>query len=112
MTNDIHVEGTEKKVEKPSLFGIIMNPREQFERIRENPKVLVSLIIVTLLTIVAMLLMVNNMNIFGNDPELAGLGEDEMMIVTLISQITFVIVGLFTPAFTALIGAVLYLIVA
>ena len=40
---------TEIKVEKPSLLGTIWSPGEQFERIRERPKVWGPLAIIALL---------------------------------------------------------------
>ena len=50
-------------VEKPSLIGMIMNPTVQFERIRENPKILVAILIVTFLTVIGMLMMSSGMDI-------------------------------------------------
>jgi len=111
MTNEMNTEIEQPNLEKPSLFGMIMNPREQFEKIRENPKIIVALIIVTLLTIVGMLLMMNGID-FMNDPNLAGMSEEEMMMVTMFSQIGFVIVGVFTPVITLLISSVVHIIIA
>lgn len=111
MTNEMNTEIEQPKLEKPSLFGMIMNPREQFEKIRENPKIIVALIIVTLLTIVGMLLMMNGID-FMNDPNLAGMSEEEMMMVTMFSQIGFVIVGVFTPVIGILIGSFVHFIIA
>lgn len=109
MTNEMNVE--EPILEKPSLFGMIMNPGEQFKRIKENPKFIVALIVVTVLTVIGMGLMLSGMD-FLNDPSLEGMGEDEMMMVALIGQITFVVTGLFTPIFSILISTVVYLIFA
>ncbi len=111
MTNEMNTETEQPKLEKPSLFGMIMNPREQFERIRENPKIIVALIIVTVLTIVGMLLMMNGID-FMDDPALAGMSEEEMMLVAMGSQIAFVIAGVFTPIFTLLIFSVVQIIIA
>lgn len=111
MTNEMNTEIEQPKLEKPSLFGMIMNPREQFEKIRENPKIIVALIIVTLLTIVGMLLMMNGID-FMDDPALAGMSEEEMMMVTMFSQIGFVIVGVFTPVIGILIGSFVHFIIA
>src|SRR5690625_1226488 len=95
MTN----ETEEIVVEKPSLFGMIMNPTEQFHRIRENPKIIVPLILVTILTAIGMLLMMQTMD-FTETPELTmGVSEEELMFLTLVGQITFIIVGILTPVF-------------
>lgn len=111
MTNEMNTE-IEPKLEKPSIFGMIMNPREQFERIRENPKIIVALLLVTVLTIVGMLLMLNGMDFVGDDPELASMSEEEIMFITLFGQISFVVVGLFTPIVSILIAAVVHIIIA
>lgn len=111
MTNEQYTENGENIMEKPALFGMIMNPREQLERIRENPKIIVALIIVTFLTTIGMLLMVNGMD-FMNDPSLAGMSEEEIMMVTMVSQIGFIIVGIFTPVIGILIVSVGHIIIA
>ncbi|MDV2583640.1 Yip1 family protein, partial [Alkalibacillus haloalkaliphilus] len=43
------IDPVEHKKEKPSLFKVITDPGEQFSRIKENPKVLVPLLIVTVI---------------------------------------------------------------
>lgn len=110
MTNETF-ETEEKVVEKPSIFGMIMNPTDQFNRIRENPKIIVPLLIVTVLTAIGMALMFQSMD-FANEPELAGMSEEELMVVTLISQISFVVVGIFTPVFMVLLSTVIFIIIA
>lgn len=107
MTNEM--EQTVK--EKPSIFGMIMSPGEQFNRIRENPKILVALLIVTALTTIGSVLMMNSIDV-TNDPNIVGMGEEELMMVTLFSQITLVIVGLLSPIFIVLISTVIHIIVA
>src|SRR5699024_4460596 len=97
--------------QKPSIFGIIMNPKEQCEKMREKPKVLVPLIIITVLTIVGSLLMINGMD-FMNDPSLAGMSEEEIMMVAMVSQISFVIIGLLTPVITIFIITLGHFIIA
>lgn len=96
------MEQQETRVEKPSLFGMIMNPREQFERIRENPKIIVALLIVTFLTIVGLLMMESGMDL-SDDPSLAGMSEEELLLVSIAGQIMFIIMGLFTPIVIILI---------
>src|SRR5690625_5275690 len=91
---------------------MIMSPREQLERVRENPKILVAILIVTALTIVGMLLMLNSIDFIGKDPTLSGMSEEEMMMVTMVSQIGFVFTGLFTPAFSILLISVVHIIIA
>lgn len=111
MSQEVHEE-EKNKVEKPSLLGMITDPRTQLERIRYNPKILVAFIIVTLLTVVGMVLLMFQVDFIGDDPLLNDMGEEELMFVTIVSQVVFVVVGLFTPAVAILINALVYFIVA
>lgn len=111
MSNEVYEEENEV-LEKPSLLGVITDPRTQFERIRKNPRILVPFIIITVLTVVGMLLMMTQIDFIGDDPILNDMGEEELMFVTIGSQIVFVLAGLFAPAFGILINTVVYFIVA
>lgn len=111
MNDDIYVE-EKPKLEKPSLLGMIMEPRKQFERIKDNPKIVIPLVVVTVLTIIGMLLMMSQMDFIGEDPEFANMGPDELMIITIFAQITFAITGLFTPAISILISACIFFVIA
>lgn len=113
MSNDMFEnEENEVNVEKPSLFGMILDPRTQFERIRMNPKVLVPFIIITVLTTIGMLLMMSQMDIIGDDPYLNSMGEEELMYMTIFTQIVSVITGIVTPAISILISTIVYFIIA
>jgi len=113
MSNDMYEnEENEVNVEKPSLLGMITDPITQFERIRMNPKVLVPFIIVTVLTAIGMLFMMSQIDLIGDDPYFNSMGEEELMYMTIFTQITFVITGLLTPAISILISTVVYLIIA
>lgn len=97
--------------EKPSLFGMILQPTEQLQRIRENPKILVALIIVSILSAIGMVMMSTGIDM-SDMSELEGLGEEELAIVNVIGQIGFAITGLFTPIVTIFISTVILFIVA
>ncbi len=116
MSNDMYEneenEENEVNVEKPSLLGMITDPRTQFERIRMNPKILVPFIIITVLTAIGMLFMMSQIDLIGDDPYFNSMGEEELMYMTIFTQITFVITGLLTPAISILISTVVYLIIA
>jgi len=110
--NDQMYENEEVELEKPSLFGMILEPGKQFQRIKENPKILVPFIIITVLTIIGMLLMMSQIDFIGNDPELNSMSEDELMIVTIFAQIGFAITGLFAPAISIVISTLIYFLIA
>ncbi|MGG4490754.1 Yip1 family protein [Metabacillus idriensis] len=60
------VEGNAPESPKPSLFGMIMNPGEQFDRIRQKPKVLAGFLLVTFFLVAGTFLSL------ANSPELTG----------------------------------------
>lgn len=111
MTNEMNENMEEITPEKPSIFGMIMNPGIQFKRIKQNPKVLIALIVVTLLTIAGMLMMARGMD-FASDPELMDMGEDELMMITLFTQLGMVFTGLFTPIVGIMISVLIYFVIA
>lgn len=96
---------------KPKLFGMIMNPREQFERIRERPVVWLPLLIVTVLTVIGLSMMAAGID-FMDQPGLEGIPAEELQMIETISKITFIVIGIISPAFAILISTVIYLVVA
>lgn len=98
---NVLVEET-KNLEKPSLFGMIFNPTEQFERIKERPLIWGAMVIVTILTIIGTWLMSLGIEI----PEM-----EELPGMEVFAQITMIITGLFIPIFTVLISSFIYWIV-
>lgn len=69
---------------KPSLLGMIANPGEQFERIKENPRFWVPLILVTLLYIVGSILtsLVITIDMIVVEDELIGIITPEAMLTS------------------------------
>lgn len=106
---ELQEETTE--VENPSVLGLIHQPREQFTRIRDNPKVIVALIIVTLIAIVTALLTVGGAQA-ALEAELLGLTDEEMELFTLMTQIVTVVLATIVPALVILVGATVYFIIA
>lgn len=111
MHNNENFTQNQVELEKPSLLGMIMNPREQFERIRENPKIIVALIIVTVLTLIAAIFTLQGMEDLIAD-ELVGLSDEEMMIVVIVAQVTAVVSAIFSPVIIVLISAGIYMLIA
>lgn len=99
-----------QEVENPSLIGMINQPKEQFRRIKANPKILFPLIIITILTIVAALLTISSM-----EPDLEGLqefSEGELLVIEIMTNIATVITSMIAPALVILISAAIYFIIA
>ncbi|MFN7249511.1 MAG: YIP1 family protein [Anaerobacillus sp.] len=112
--SELHEKSEEISVKpgKPSVFGVLLNPSEQFDKLKANPLVLVPLLLVTVLYTIAM-----GITAFGMDSTwlLAQLGPEEVEIfaeLEMFMRITMLITGLFMPVFGALIFAVIYIIIA
>ncbi|HLR70193.1 MAG TPA: Yip1 family protein [Pseudogracilibacillus sp.] len=101
----------DRQLESPSMFGMIMSPREQFEKIRQNPKVIVILITVTILAIISALLALESLDA-TLEAEMMGFSEDELLIFTIITQITTIVLATILPAIVILIAAAVYLLIA
>lgn len=101
----------ENRIENPSLFGMFGSPVEQFHRIQKNPKIIVALITITVLAIITALLTLKGMEAVLEE-ELLGLTGDELLIITIITQITTVIMATVVPAIMIVITAAVYLLIA
>lgn len=91
-----------QNVEKPSLFGMILNPTEQFEKIKKRPLIWGAMVIVTILTVIGSWLMSLGIEI-----------QDDMGIpnMEIFVQINSIIVGLLSPVFVVLISSFIYWII-
>ncbi len=92
----------ETNVQKPSLFGMVFNPTEQFEKIKERPLIWGAMGIVTLLTVIGTWFMSLGIEI----PEI-----EELPGFEVVTQITMIMTGLFTPIIVVLISSFIYWIV-
>lgn len=110
MTDETNMN-EETVMEKPSIFGMIMNPVIQFKRIKNNPKALVAMIVVTLFSAFGMFMMTQGVD-YTQQPGMGAMDENELMIVTTVANATVVIIGLFTPIFSILVSSAIYLAVA
>lgn len=101
----------ESKLENPSLLGMITNPTEQFERIKERPKIWIAMIIITILFIIGTWLTTLGMDIVG-EVEGVELDEESAAMVQTFAVIGSVIGALFIPIFTVLISSFIYWVIA
>lgn len=103
------------KPEKPKLLGIITNPKETFDRIKENPKVLIPLIVVMILSAISsyfgmMALDLNSLEMEESLPEegmeMAGafLGIGAIIAGLIMTPIGILIAALITLAITKIAG--------
>ncbi|WP_368654079.1 Yip1 family protein [Ornithinibacillus sp. 4-3] len=100
----------EKNVPKPSLLGMLTNPTEQFIRIKQQPIILMPMLIIIVLTIIGTWLSASNVVI----PELQDVEIDQEMaaLIDAFTKIGATIGGVIMPLLTTLISTVIYFLVA
>lgn len=65
------------QTKKPSLFGMIFSPGEQFERLRERPVIWVPLILLTIITTIVTIVVAINMD-YSSMPGMEGFSPEEI----------------------------------
>ncbi|MGD6793487.1 Yip1 family protein [Metabacillus indicus] len=90
-TNPV-LEGSTPPPKKPSLFGMIMNPGEQFDRIRQNPKVLAGFLLVTLMILIGTVLTVFHTPALTEDMT-SNMSSEEAAMFTTVTAIVGMAVG-------------------
>lgn len=98
------------KKENPSLLGMFSSPGVQFERIKQNPKIWVPLIIVSILYVIGTIFMALSVD----ESILAGqnIPVDNVELVLMIAKVTVAITGIISPIFGVLIISALQLAIA
>src|SRR3954447_24490489 len=97
------------KEQKPSLLGMFTSPSEQFERIKQTPKIWVPLLIVSILYAIGMTLMALSMDASTLIDQ--GVPGDQVNLVLGITKITVAITGILTPIIGVLISSAIHLII-
>jgi Yip1 domain len=100
----------QQKKENPSLIGMFTSPGEQFERIRQNPKTWLPLLLISILYGVGMGLMALSMNVTTLIDQ--GIPEDQAELILGITRITVGVTGIITPIISILVSSAIYLLIA
>ncbi|WP_312471205.1 Yip1 family protein [Neobacillus sp.] len=98
------------KKQSPKLLGMFTSPSEQFERIKQNPKFWVPLIIISILYAIGMTLMALSMDaetLIGT-----GIPEDQAEIILVVTKVTMMVMGIFSPIIGILISSAIQLVIA
>lgn len=101
----------EKHAEKPSVIGMFHSPVEQFKRIKAQPVILVGLIIMLVLSLINGIMG----TFFAEEAltnEFGNLGEQELLILSLVTKVLAIFGSLVGPVIGLLIKTVVLLIVA
>lgn len=101
-----------EKEKNACLFAFLYAPSEQFNRLKERPKIIFPLFIVTVITVLGIILSAQGIDLIENDPELLQMSEGELAIFFLVSQTVFAIVGMMTPIVMIFISTVILFVVA
>ncbi|WP_243292299.1 Yip1 family protein [Bacillus sp. FJAT-47783] len=101
---------TTVKLEKPKLLGIITSPGETLDRIRQNPKVLVPLLVVMALTTIATFISFSTVDFVAVGIE-QGMSQEEAEVMNVIMSTSFIVGGLLVAPFSLLISTLIYLAV-
>lgn len=96
--------------DKPSLFGIIINPKEQLKKIKENPKIIIPLLIVIGIYIVGTMFTLSQIEIPSLTDE--SITENNKKVLDVFYQIGIIITGIILPLSTILLSTLVYFLVA
>lgn len=103
-------QGIIQENKKASLFGMIWSPGEQFGRIRQNPKILVPLLLVTVLYFVGAIPTALSFSL----DSIAGieeLTEEQAEIALMVAKTVMIAGSLIIPVLAALFNTVIHLII-
>jgi hypothetical protein len=98
-----------EKKQSPKLFNMFWSPGEQLERIRQNPKIWIPLLIVTILYIAGSTIMALTMKV--EDFMVPGMASEEAEMIAAMGKVMAAVTGFFIPIITILISTVIYLII-
>ncbi|WP_243385330.1 YIP1 family protein [Bacillus kexueae] len=98
---------TVERKEKPKLFGIITSPNETMDRIKENPKVLIPLLVVMAISILSAFIGINAVDVSSMAG--ADIPAEEAEMFELFTKISAVVFGIITPPIILLISTLIYL---
>lgn len=96
------------QVKKPSMLGIITEPKKQFERIKIHPVFWGALVTATIFFTIGSLLTTLSLNV----ESMGDFTEEEKAMVKQLTTIGSIFRGIFSPVLTVLISSFVYLIVA
>ncbi len=105
LEKELHV-----KKDSPSLLGMFTSPGHQFERIKQNPKIWVPLILVSILYVIGTIFMA--LSIDESILMDQGVPKEQIDLVLMITKITVGITGVITPIFGVLISSAIQLAIA
>ena len=102
------------ELEKPSIFGMILSPGEQLGKLKHNPKILVPLAVISIISLISALVVT-----FGMDMEqLLGEGYEELVgpdgsvVIIMVARIFASFVGLIMPVISTVIAALIFLFIS
>lgn len=100
--------------DKPSVIGMVINPNEQFERIKGRPVFAWALMMVIILTSIGMWLSLNGFDVtkVANMEDLVDFTPEELAAFEVLSKITYIFIGLIGPILKVIMSSLLFLVIA
>lgn len=105
-------EELNRKKESPKLLGMFTSPSKQFERIKQNPKIWVPLIIISIMYAIGMTLMAFSMDAESLIDSGVQVPEDQIEMVLAFTKVSMAVVGILTPIIGILVSSAIQLIIA
>jgi hypothetical protein len=96
--------------ENPKLLGMFTSPGVQLERIKQNPKIWIPLIVISILYVIGMAFMALSLDAAALIEQ--GVPEDQVELVLTITKVTVAITGIITPIIGVLISSAIQLAIA
>lgn len=97
-----------EKQAKPNLFAMIWSPGMQFERIRQNPKVWIPLLLVVILN--AASAVIGALSLKAEDLTVTGLPIEQAEMILGFTKTMAIVMGFISPIFIIFISAAIYFI--
>src|SRR5690625_4282193 len=100
----------DEKIGKPSIFNILINPKDEFKKIKLHPTSFIAILIVTAITLIGTLLIY-----YSSDTSLEfaeELSEQEEQIASIIGMGIVFVGGLLGPIIAITLASLVYFLVA
>lgn len=98
-----------EKQAKPNLFAMIWSPGMQFERIRQNPKVWIPLLLVVILN--AASAVIGALSLTAEDLTVTGLSIEQAEMILGFTKITTIVTGFISPIIIIFISTAIYFMI-
>ncbi|TXC92150.1 YIP1 family protein [Metabacillus litoralis] len=109
MQSETNMEREEIQTKKPSVFGMVFSPVEQFERMKEKPVIWLPLIALSIISMIVTILVTLNLEVDYGSMSGIEMTPDEIAVMETINLVTAILGGLLgTPISYVIFALILY----